>query len=558
MMWAWRVKSIARSINVRGPSIGISKTPTRPGAAIGTGRRDEWQRRPGSALRRSHAASNRVCEMERRRNSRSAPPRLIPSLASRLRRRGQPRAGGRPDNASSTNLRRQGLKRVFVLSRSMVSDLTCRRGATLEQASIFIGMDDPDTDEMFARMHKISVERTTATESGGCSFAEHSTRCGSSVGRACSDSPPKRVISFEERDAVRSSPGHSSSLTQLSSARSPTCGDARGGTRLLACREARARYRRTRQAHDPCVCSPARVRTNDRAAHLRVKRGLFCSVWSERFKRCLESLEGLDWHLACALLRALCRSSQPSRPSRRPLSDRGEDVHALRACDIAAGEVRDFVDHGMDIAMPSRSSNQTSSGSVWRLRAHEMLPSQLTTYVGHVSTSDPRRSHRRSPTDRRSGATRSDRGVRSCRFQARSHSVAAERVVAAPEGGVRIETASTTRAPKYRLSVAVPDAAGAADAESDAVFQLAAELVIRFGLGACRRIPARGSAGSRADRDSHEATANGARDRNRAGSRSMVEEVRRTARGSPRQSDDRTGLGQRPSTAEPRGRTPCR
>jgi hypothetical protein len=386
-------------------------------------------------------------------------------------------------------LRRQGLKRVFdiIEKHGQRPDMPTRR--YLEQASIFIGMDDPDTDdELFARMHKISVERTTATESGRLflrrAFDAVRLERWKSVLRFSAEARDLLWKNETQSEALQATLLLSRSYHQLGLPHAATL------EAVLACSRAE------KLAHDIGV--PDKRTILAYAARLESELTIgACSSAGETgaillgvvraFPNAVSKgyLEGLDWHLACALLAERCvvPASLLVRLGDLFLTGEKTFMRSALAAHIAAGEVRDFVDHGMDIA-DAESQFLESDELRERLaatRARDATVAAGTTYVGHVLGL---------PIHVEATGARQQIVGLALLGAIEAFAAAASRrdltpwpqslhisVVAAPEGGVRIETASTTRAPKYRLSVAVPDAAGAADAESDAVFQLAAETV---------------------------------------------------------------------------------
>lgn len=385
-------------------------------------------------------------------------------------------------------LRRRALERVFDIleQHGMRPDMPTRR--YLEEASVFIGMEDPDTDDaLFTRMHDISVKRTTATESGRLflrrAFDAADAQRWKTLLRFAAEARELLWKNETQSEAIQATLMLSRAYGELGLPHAAML------EAVLACsraeklaHDAGAPDKRTLLAYAARLegelsigaCAPAGETASVVLGLLRA----FPAVVSERF------LTGLDWHVACELLaqRDVIPSDALVRLGDLFLSGEKMFMRSALAAHIASGDVSDFVKHGLDIgdAEGQFLESEELRRKLATARERDATVTAGATYFGRILglsiQVEATRTRQEIVGLALLAAIEAFAGAASRRDLAPWPQSLRVTIVDAV-GDQGISTVSTVKAPIYRWTVAVPTAPGLPDVETDAVFRLAAEMV---------------------------------------------------------------------------------
>ncbi len=391
---------------------------------------------------------------------------------------------------NDVELRKRAVSRVFdiVERHGMRPDLPVRR--YLDEASIFIELDDADADdELFTRLHDLSVKRTTETDSGNL-FLRRAVEAASagrwkSLLRFAAIARESLWKSETLSEALRATLMLSRAYTELglphAALLEATLGcsradklalDAGGPDRrtILAC------TRRLECELAVGACSAA----GETAALILGLVRAFPRIVSERF------LTGADWCTACELLaqRNVARSEDLVRLGDLLLESGKAFMRSTLAAHIAAGDVDEFVKRGIDIADAEAKFLESPELRIKLAGARDRDAATSTTaiYAGRVLGLG---------VEVEATTNRQQTVGLALLAAIEAFAGAASRVDLAPwpqslrinvvDGGTEpaISTVSAVKAPIYRWTVGVPGDPGAPDAEADAVFRLAVEMIGR-------------------------------------------------------------------------------
>lgn len=385
-------------------------------------------------------------------------------------------------------LRRRALERVFDIleQHGMRPDMPTRR--YLEEASIFIGMEDPDIDDaLFTRMHDISIKRTTATESGRLFLRRAFDAAGAerwkTLLRFAAEARELLWKPETESEALQATLLLSRAYGQLSLPHAGMLEAVLASSRAAKLvHDAGVPDKRTLLAYAARLegelsigaCAPA----GDTAAVVLGLLRSFPGVVSERF------LTGFDWHVACELLaqRNTIRSEALVRLGDLFLSGEKIFMRSALAAHIASGDVAEFVTQGLDIGDAERQflESEELRRRLAAARERDATAAAGAAYVGRILGL----SIQVEATGTRQemvglallAAIEAFAGAASRRDLAPwPQSLHVKIVQAVDDKG--ISTVSTVKAPIYRWTVAVPSLPGEPDVEANSLFRLAAEMV---------------------------------------------------------------------------------